>query len=478
MVVCLLLLSLLDLSQATVPSIAIVGGGIGGASTSYFLNQLYGGKVKITVFERDDVLGGRLREMNIGGKSYDSGGSIIHSSNLYAKTLTEKVNLKEAPDAPETTVGLYNTTGFLLQLSGGNSDMGKLFWRYGMGLGALKAKTEAIVDKFSRIYCLQSHKAAFKSVPELLNRTDPDLLKAAQTTMRSALMKEKISDKIQYELVTAALRSNYNQELKVNAFVGYVGLAGGMGGKLWKIDGGNYQLPRRVLETSKATVVKGQVNKVVRSGEQYTVTYTGTEGAVEEGAARESTVEEVFDSVVLATPLHDADIEFDMDVTEHMSPYQTTYATFVNGVLAPLEKGKKNPSDILTVSDPNDRLLFSSIGLKGKADKDYNYKVFTKKPLTDDQLAKLFSKIHEVKVVDWKAYPHYTEHAPLPSFELAPGLYNVNAIEMAASAIEMSCIGGRNAALLVYHHLNKSTVDTTKLCKQKNININKYKQEL
>ena len=77
------------------------------------------------VFERADVVGGRLREMNIGGKSYDSGGSIIHSSNLYAKALTEKVNLKEAPDAPETTVGLYNTTGFLLQLNGDNSDMGK-----------------------------------------------------------------------------------------------------------------------------------------------------------------------------------------------------------------------------------------------------------------------------------------------------------------------------------------------------------------
>jgi len=467
------MLYLFELGQATVPSIAIVGGGIGGASTSYFLNQLYDGKVKITVFERSDVLGGRLREMNIGGKSYDSGGSIIHSSNLYAKTLTEKMDLKEAPDAPETTVGLYNTTGFLMRLSGGNSDMGKLFWRYGMGLGMLKSKTESIVNKFGKIYCLQSHKAAFRSVPELLNSTDPELLKAAQTTMRSALMKERISDKIQNELVTAALRSNYNQELKVNAFVGYVGLAGGMGGKLWKIDGGNYQLPRKVLESSKATVIKGQVNKVIRSGDQYTVTYTkAAEGAEEQ----EGSVEEVFDSVVLATPLHDANIEFDMDVTEHMSPYQTTYATFVNGILAPLEKGKKNPSDILTVS--NKKLLFSSIGLKGKADKDFNYKVFTKKRLTDAQLAKLFTKIHEVKVVDWKAYPHYTEKAPLPSFELAPGLYNVNAIEMAASAIEMSCIGGRNAALLVYHHLNKSSVDTTKLCKEKDLKMDKYKQEL
>ena len=47
-------------------------------------------KLKRQIFEREEV-GGRLREMKISGKSYDSGGSIIHSENFYAKALTEKV---------------------------------------------------------------------------------------------------------------------------------------------------------------------------------------------------------------------------------------------------------------------------------------------------------------------------------------------------------------------------------------------------
>ena len=42
------------------------------------------------MFEREEV-GGRVREMKIGGASYDSGGSIIHSENFYAKALTENV---------------------------------------------------------------------------------------------------------------------------------------------------------------------------------------------------------------------------------------------------------------------------------------------------------------------------------------------------------------------------------------------------
>ena len=32
-----------------------------------------------------------MQEIKIGGKSYDSGNSIIHSDNVYAKALTEKV---------------------------------------------------------------------------------------------------------------------------------------------------------------------------------------------------------------------------------------------------------------------------------------------------------------------------------------------------------------------------------------------------
>ena len=35
--------------------------------------------------------------------------------------------------------------------------------------------------------------------------------------------------------------------------------AGGLVGKLWKVKGGNFQLPIKVLEFSKATLVKSKV---------------------------------------------------------------------------------------------------------------------------------------------------------------------------------------------------------------------------
>ena len=48
-----------------------------------------------------------------------------------------------------------------------------------------------------------------------------------------------------------------------------------------------------------------------------------------------------------------------------------------------------------------------------------------------------------------RAYPKYNAPEALGSFRVAAGLYYVNAIEAGASCIEISCIGGVNAALLV-----------------------------
>ncbi|GBN07742.1 hypothetical protein AVEN_57873-1 [Araneus ventricosus] len=64
------------------PKIGIVGGGIGGTSCAYFLRELFGEKSKITLYEQD-LVGGRLRLQNVGGKYYEAGGSVIHPSNKH-----------------------------------------------------------------------------------------------------------------------------------------------------------------------------------------------------------------------------------------------------------------------------------------------------------------------------------------------------------------------------------------------------------
>lgn len=55
-----------------------------------------------------------------------------------------------------------------------------------------------------------------------------------------------------------------------------------------------------------------------------------------------------------------------------------------------------------------------------------------------------------MKETIWKAYPRYSTNVRSDKFKLYDGLYHVNAIEWAASAMEMSAIGGRNVAILAY----------------------------
>jgi len=84
------------------------------------------------------------------------------------------------------------------------------------------------------------------------------------------------------------------------------------------------------------------------------------------------------------------------------------------------------------------------------------YKIFSNKILhdkRDENLAKFFAnyKIHHK--IKWFAYPNYENKFLLvghPKFELAQGIYHINATESAASAMEMESIGAKNVARLVY----------------------------
>ena len=87
---------------------------------------------------------------------------------------------------------------------------------------------------------------------------------------------------------------------------GFVSLAGGLVGNLWRVDGGNWVLPRRLAQHSGAVLKNSKVISIEKSGKGYTVTSESVKGG--------STESEEFDVVVVATPLHDADIALPSDI--------------------------------------------------------------------------------------------------------------------------------------------------------------------
>ena len=75
-----------DLPKARV---AIIGAGVGGCSAAYFLRELGGKNLEIHVFSADGRVGGRADVVDIDGHLYESGGSVIHTSNKYLVDMTE-----------------------------------------------------------------------------------------------------------------------------------------------------------------------------------------------------------------------------------------------------------------------------------------------------------------------------------------------------------------------------------------------------
>ena len=71
--------------------------------------------MKITLYESKKV-GGRLATENIGGRSYETGGSIIHESNRMMLDLLDKCQLKKKKPLPSETFSVMSSGGPLFQV--------------------------------------------------------------------------------------------------------------------------------------------------------------------------------------------------------------------------------------------------------------------------------------------------------------------------------------------------------------------------
>jgi len=87
------------------------------------------------------------------------------------------------------------------------------------------------------------------------------------------------------------------------------------------------------------------------------------------------------------------------------------------------------------------------------------FKVFAPNELSEAQLDDIFEERQgPPKVLDWYAYPEYTVPQVLTPFLLDAeegSLIYLNAIEQAASAMEMSAVSARNAANLAVRFVER-----------------------
>lgn len=187
----------------------------------------------------------------------------------------------------------------------------------------------------------------------------------------------------------------------------------------------------------------------------------------------------LYDIVILATPLHKGLSNISFFGFPHSLPshfpghYHQTVTTLILGRLniSYLDASRKPSeffhSDIFTTD--SEKLGYASLSSldpvyippgysRPLASHTTVWKVFSPKPLTEEQLKTLFISREHVVEKRWLAYPSY--RAPerrVPSFILHHNLYYLSPIEWAASSIEMSALSARNIALLANHRWNGRT---------------------
>lgn len=184
---------------------------------------------------------------------------------------------------------------------------------------------------------------------------------------------------------------------------------------------------------------------------------------------------QVYDIVVLAAPMQ-TNSDPIIDLSDYpdkgwAGPYHRTVSTILQGKLNHsffgYEQEDSMPNEILSTAGG---LFFNSVSRIQPVDLRKNdkisdvWKVFSPVPLSDGELNLLFInyKKNSVKVNDWLAYPHYAKLPASDLFRIHRNFFYLNAIEWAASAMEMSVIAAKNVALLAFKTFNGEAIRTAR----------------
>jgi len=477
------------------PRVAIVGAGIGGSTTAYFLRQALGDDVEITIYDKDGGFG-RVGIIKIGDHRYESGGAVLHPGNQYMANLTKAFGLKHAKDFPydmSTSTfpswGLYDGSKIVFQTFRSMSEedsYNRFFQRYENDL-YLGTWVDDLVKLYEKIYAAQKGGRAFETVYDMFHFLSSDFDGMMSSTIGDYMKHLGHGERFMKEWARVAMRINYGQDLDIQGFVGAISLAG-VQGQLWSVEGGNHLVAANAWTKSKAQRKKRNVTelKEITSGGRKHFLLTHKDPTKSDAEP----VTEQFDAVVLALPCTKSGcggIDFSVngienELTKFPTSYHTTVANFVKGKLNATyfkTTEKDLPDSIWSVAEafPEDAVKFMSIDRQIPVDygtkhddpqqvSDLDvYKIFTSTPMTSSQIDKLFEPNAYAKSVSWKAYPNYDEvptdpKASLPSFVLdsAGGLISVNAIESTASAMEQSIVGAKNAAILIEKYLKSREI--------------------
>lgn len=397
-----------------------------------------------------------MARVSIAGDTFEAGASILHPKNYHAVNFTKLLNLKiNTPSSSSEAIGIWDGKSFVfktLSCSSKNpvvqkivdlTNSIKVFARYGLSLLRMQTFVDNTVNNFLKYYASYESRPVFETVDEMLKWAG--LYNLTSKPLLEELIASRLSPLLIEELVTVITRINYGQSVSISGLAGAVSLAGS-GGGLWSIEGGNWQMAAGLIKRSNVELhLNEEIESISKLGHNYELNSTT-------GKSYTCKV------TVISTPLDELNIQFAPPILIPKRKLQHTYTTFVRGLLNSSYFGLDTPSAIPelvgTVEDPD--IPFSSISvLKQHNETDMTYKIFSRKPMEDTLLDRIYSVRRETIRIDWAAYPHYNAPEVFAPFILDDlHLYYVNAFENAASTMETSAVAAENVARLILSRIS------------------------
>ena len=485
--------------------IAIIGGGISGASTSFFVTQVLKNHslppVDITVFERRDYIGGRLKHISYGPDKLkiEIGGAAWTDDNIYMTEMANAVgvNVTRKELEKKQSNSLFATeSGNTIDVWDGSSliNLEKFYFDHlvqGLKVGeselkflkrvkenyAIQQSSAAPFHNLTRLVQSFHHESIYPNTLNLLTHLRSFMkwgnLGMYTNTSISAFFSAigASSDMIEIGMVPLN-RAIYNQGSKSNAF----GFLASLTSQLSQhtVKAGNSELVKalfnysnsRVLLSTNVTSIRMDQSGEYNDHNLFTVNYNNS-------------LQDVFDAVVIASPLEVTDITFENIKLTKNSDFDRGYfnwyvtvveASSINMSQFPsYEPLQGIPNLIVTTTNSSGKTGFVVMQPLGRhtttpAPKNV-WMVYSDESILQD--IDMYFNNPKTETVFEHFWPYTFPHLkPIDGGNVQPiilneadggGIYNANAMESIATAMEISSIGGRNVALLIEKYLFENT---------------------
>ncbi|KAK7205544.1 putative prenylcysteine lyase [Myxozyma melibiosi] len=459
-------------AQTTKERIAIIGAGAGGSSAAYYLQKYSNYSYAITVYDKNDYIGGRTTTVNVHDDArwpVELGASIFVKQNLNLVAAVQEFGLeirtaelgrvrKMDNVTISDSIGIWNGKSFVYEAQSDSSwlNMGKLLWKYGMSPIKARSLAKKTVAKFLNYYS-----SVYFPFKDLTTATqDSGLTELTGETTLKYFTKYGISKLFTNHIVQAATRVNYAQNVhQLHALEATVCLAADEG---LNVEGGNWKIFDNMLKASGADLqLSTAVSEIVAAGDEGKFLVLAGDSSEE------------FDQVIIASPYHQTGIK-GLELPIKKVPYMTLHVTLVASTkrLSPayfgLADGAFVPTMVLTTMPETGAAhsppLFNSVSIVRYIPElnQYVYKIFSPSKMQPAFLQLLFEQGAEFPWVYekvWNPYPRMDTIEEFQDWKVhEDGIWYLNGMEQFISTMETSSLAGANVAALIVGSANKTAL--------------------